>query len=495
MRFSELIQPIEGGRQSGGDVEITGITYDSRKAGPGVLFVAFQGGTFDGHNFIADAVKRGAAAVVAEKDIEADVPVLVVPDSRAALPALAAGLFNYPSRKMTMVGVTGTNGKTTTAHMLQSIFQADGKKAGLIGTLGARIGDEFIETEHTTPESSDLQQALARMVDEKVDAVVMEVSSHALVQGRSAYCEFDCAIFTNLTQDHLDFHGTLEDYLAAKLKLFSEYPLRSAKRFVAAVNMDDPSAEAVLKAVKGDVITYGIDSHADVTGSEIDVNASGISFVITYVGRSERITVPVGGYFNAYNSLSAAAAGLALGIDFETVVKGLENVPKVAGRFESIDCGQDFWVLVDYAHTPDGLENVLRTARSLTKKRLIAVFGCGGNRDKSKRPIMGRIGAELADLAVITSDNPRKEAPMAIIKDILEGVPLNAKPEVVVDRREAIEHAIMTAEPGDVVVIAGKGHEDYQIFANETIHFDDREVAREVLENRQKRLLKGKTSC
>lgn len=487
MRFSELVQQIEGGRLAGGDTEIIGITYDSRKVGPGVVFVAFRGGTFDGHNFIADAIGRGAAAVIAEKDVKADVPVLVVPDSRAALPALAARFFDYPSRKMTLVGVTGTNGKTTTVHMVQSIFLADGKKAGLIGTLGARIGDELIETEHTTPESSDLQQVLARMADEKVDAVSMEVSSHALVQGRSAYCEFDCAIFTNLTQDHLDFHGTLEDYLNAKLKLFSEYPLRSSKRFVAAVNIDDPSAEAVMKAVKGDVITYGIESSADVTGSEIDVNASEISFVINYSGRSRRINVPVGGYFNVYNSLSAAAAGLALGIGLETVIKGLESVPKVAGRFESVDCGQDFGVLVDYAHTPDGLENVLKTARSLVKNRLIAVFGCGGNRDRGKRPIMGRIGAELADIVVITSDNPRKEDPMAIIKDILEGIPLNAKPEVVVDRREAIERAIMIAEPGDVVVIAGKGHEDYQIFADKTIHFDDREVAREVLAKRVSR--------
>ncbi|MEN6370879.1 MAG: UDP-N-acetylmuramoyl-L-alanyl-D-glutamate--2,6-diaminopimelate ligase [Armatimonadota bacterium] len=483
MRLNELIKPV-GASSPAGDVDITGITYDSRKVGPGSLFVAFKGGTFDGHSFIGDAVAKGAAAIVSEREVQADVPVVVVPDSRAALPALAAKFFDYPSRKMTMVGVTGTNGKTTTTHMVQSIFQAEGKKAGLIGTLGSRIGDKLIETEHTTPESSDLQQVLAKMVDEKVDALAMEVSSHALVQGRSAYCEFDCAIFTNLTQDHLDFHGTLEDYLAAKLMLFSEYPSRSSKHFVAAVNVDDPSAEKVIKATKGDIITYGIDSEADVRGSDIDVTASGVSFVINYGGRLTQVSLPVGGYFNAYNSLSAAAAGLALGIDLETVVKGLESVSKVPGRFESVDCGQDFGVLVDYAHTPDGLENVLKTARSLAKERLIAVFGCGGNRDRGKRPIMGRIGSELADVVIITSDNPRKEDPAEIIKDILEGVPAGIKPDVMVDRGDAIEHAIMMAERGDLVVIAGKGHEDYQIFADRTIHFDDREVAREVIKKK-----------
>jgi UDP-N-acetylmuramyl-tripeptide synthetase len=276
----------------------------------------------------------------------------------------------------------------------------------------------------------------------------------------------------------------LDEYLAAKQILFAEYPLRSSKKFKAAVNADDPASESVIKVTRGDVMTYGIESVADVVGSKIDVSESEVSLVITYSGKSVTGKVPVGGYFNAYNGLAAVSAAIALGIDMETAVNGMLNAPKVPGRFESVDCGQDFGVLVDYAHTPDGLENVLRTAKGLTESRLIAVFGCGGNRDRGKRPIMGKIGAELADVVIITSDNPRKEDPTAIIRDILEGVPISSRVEVIVDRREAIEHAIAVAEKGDIVVIAGKGHEDYQIFADKTIHFDDREVAREVLGDR-----------
>lgn len=484
MKLSDLIQPLEYAHHTGGDADITGITYDSRMVGPGVLFVAFKGGTFDAHAFIPDAIAKGAAAIVAEQQIEASVPVVVVPDGRAALPILAAKFYDYPSRKMAMIGVTGTNGKTTTTYLVHNILKAADAKAGLIGTLGAKIGDNPLPTDHTTPESADLQELLAKMVENDVDAVTMEVSSHGLVQGRTAGCEFDCGVFTNLTQDHLDFHGTIDEYLAAKLMLFSDYPTKSAKRFIAAVNIDDQYSGLVIEATRGDVITYGINSAADVRGAEIEVSASSVSLVISYEGESRRVCVPMGGYFNAYNSLAAAAACFGIGIDFDFIVKGLESAKKVAGRFESVDCGQDFGVLVDYAHTPDGLENVLTTARKLTDKRLIVVFGCGGNRDATKRPIMGKIAADLADVAIVTSDNPRKEEPEAIIRNILDGMPLNAKPEVVVDRREAIEHAIKTAETGDLVVIAGKGHEDYQIFADRTIHFDDREVAREVLGNR-----------
>ncbi len=486
MHLSYLIETLGASRLSGDDVEITGVAYDSRKVAPGMLFVAFCGGTFDGHEFIADAVANGAAAIVSEREIDADVPFVVVPNGREALPQLAARFYNYPTRKMMMVGVTGTNGKTTATHLIQSIFRAAGNMAGLVGTLGTRIEDEILPTDHTTPESADLQQVLAEMVDRGVDAVAMEVSSHGLAQGRTAGCEFDCGVFTNLTQDHLDFHGTLEDYFATKLTLFSEYPKLSSKRFVAAVNVDDPYAQAVIDATVGEVITYGINSPADVMGSEIEVSESGVSLDITYRGVSERAYVPVGGYFNAYNGLSAAAACLGLGIDLVTIVQGLAMSPKVVGRFESVDCGQDFGVVVDYAHSPDGLENVLRTAKSLTKNRLIVVFGCGGNRDRGKRPKMGKIASDLADMVIVTSDNPRKEEPEAIIRDILDGIALESRPEVIVDRREAIVHAIRSAEQGDIVVIAGKGHENYQIFADKTIHFDDREVARDVLEARKR---------
>ncbi len=487
MLLSELIGPLKEKRLFGSDTEITGITYDSRQVSPGLLFVAFHGGTYDGHDFIKDAISRGSAAVVAEKDVEATVPVVRVPDSRAALPALSAKFYDYPSRKMTLIGVTGTNGKTTATHLIHGIFQAAGRKAGLIGTLGARIGDRLIETEHTTPEASDLQAVLARMADEGVEVAAMEVSSHALVQGRSDYCEFDCGVFTNLTQDHLDFHKTFDEYLKAKLTLFSDYPTQSSKHFVAAVNLDDPSGRIVVGSAKGGVVTYGIKSTADVTGSNIEVSASGVSFVISHDGRQKKVRVPVGGYFSAYNGLAAAAAGIALGIDLDTIAWGLEAAPKVPGRFESVNYAQEFGVIVDYAHTPDGLENVLRTARELAEKRLITVFGCGGNRDSGKRPLMGKIASDIADVVIVTSDNPRKEDPEAIIQDILKGIPDGVKPEIFIDRKEAITRAITMAEKGDVVVIAGKGHEDYQIFADRTIHFDDREVALEILREKAAR--------
>ncbi len=485
MQLSELIKLLPGIDTTPSDVDITGITYDSRAVRQGFLFVAFQGGTFDGHDYISAAVEQGAAAVMAEREISANVPVIVVPNGRSALPVLSARFYNYPSRGMTLIGVTGTNGKTTTTQFIQSIFRAAGKKSAFLGTLGASVDDRIIETGHTTPESSDLQSVLADMLSEGVQALAMEVSSHALVQGRSDLSEFDCGVFTNLTQDHLDFHITLDEYLKAKLKFFSEYPKASSKPFVAAVNIDDPAGEKVAQATAGRVVTYGINKSADVRGSDIEVTPSSVSLVISSEGESVRVNVPMGGYFNAYNSLAAAAACLGLGIDLTTIASGLENTSKVAGRFESVDCGQSFGVIVDYAHTPDGLENVLSTARELSKRRLIAVFGCGGNRDKGKRPIMGEIASRIADVTIITSDNPRKEDPESIIRDILAGVPLNAKPEAIVDRREAIEYAIRIAEPDDVVVIAGKGHEDYQIFADCTIHFDDREVAREALQARK----------
>lgn len=484
MRLKDLLAPINGTIQPDSDVEISGIAYDSRAVTPGALFVAFRGGTFDGHTFIADALKRGAAAIIAEKDTHPGVPMVLVKDAREVLPLLSAKFYDYPAKKLAMIGITGTNGKTTTSYLMQSILRSSGKKVGLIGTLGARINDEPIETEHTTPESADLQRVLAMMVDQGVDAVAMEVSSHGLAQGRTSFCEFDCGVFTNLTQDHLDFHGTMDDYLTAKLKLFSEYPLASDKKFVGVVNMDDPYGVSVSKSTNGKVITYGITSDADVKGSDVIVTSSTVTLVITYQGKSEQVTIPIGGYFNAYNGLASCAACLAMGLDFATVIGGLKSVPSVAGRFESVDCGQNFGVIVDYAHTPDGLENVLRTARNLAKNRLIVVFGCGGKRDRTKRPIMGKIGSELADIAIITSDNPRNEDPSLIIKDILEGVQMSSKIEAILDRHEAIERGIMLAQKGDVVVIAGKGHEDYQIFADETIHFDDREVARDVLARR-----------
>ena len=488
MQFSELKQNITGARTiRDGDARITGIAYDSRAVEPGNLFVAMKGGTFDGHDFIPDALASGAVALVAERPVacavEAGVPCVVVDDGRRAMGEIAAPFFGYPSRELVLIGVTGTSGKTTVTHLIQSIFAAAGRKTGLIGTLGARVGESSLSTKHTTPESVDLQRILRLMADQGVEVVAMEVSSHGLYQGRVLGCEFDCGVFTNIARDHLDFHKTAEAYLDAKLMLFRDYPAASRKRFVGVVNADDPSAQAFIDTAPGPVVTFGIKSRADLLASNPVVTDRSVSFDLDCRGSTARVNLGIGGFFNVYNALAASAVGIGLGIDLKTIVEGLRHARGVPGRFESVDCGQDFGVVVDYAHTPDELENVLKTARELTAGRLIAVFGCGGDRDRGKRPIMGRIASELADLVVVTSDNPRSERPESIIDDILEGIAAKdrSRVNVIPDRKEAIHSAIELAQTGDLVVIAGKGHEDYQIFADRTIHFDDREVAREKL--------------
>ncbi|MCX6344512.1 MAG: UDP-N-acetylmuramoyl-L-alanyl-D-glutamate--2,6-diaminopimelate ligase [Armatimonadetes bacterium] len=488
MRFSKIRDYIMDAKVIiDGDAEITGITYDSRKVEPGFIFVAMQGGSFDGHKYISTALDAGAAAIVAERVVDDAVgrkaPYVIAPDGRKAMGEIAAPFYGFPTRKIKLIGVTGTSGKTTATHLIQGIFESAGMKAGLIGTVGAKIGSEVLDTKHTTPESVDLQRLLAYMVDRGVEVVAMEVSSHGLYQGRSIGCEFDCGVFTNIARDHLDFHKTLEAYLDAKTILFRDYPNMTAKPFCSVINADDPSAKSVQEAASGCIITFGIEKSADLTATDIEVTDRSVSFNINYKGQSVPVRIGIGGAFNVYNGLSAAASALALGLDLGTIAKGLGSAQGAPGRFESVECGQDFGVLVDYAHTPDELENVLATAKNLTSKRLIAVFGCGGDRDRGKRPIMGGIGADLADIAVVTSDNPRSEDPNAIIKDILEGILAENMSKVTVepDRRSAIKKAIQMAKSGDLIVIAGKGHEDYQILADRTIHFDDREVAREVL--------------
>lgn len=488
MLLSELIKNITDARVvNSADADITGIAYDSRKVKPGFVFVAMAGSKFDGHNYIATALEAGAAAIIAEREVEdavkTGIPYVTVPNGRIAMGEISAPFYGYPSRDMKLIGVTGTSGKTTVTHLIQSIFNAAGEKAGLVGTLGTKIGDELIETEHTTPESVDLQHVLAYMRDKGVKAVAMEASSHGLYQGRTLGCEFDCGVFTNIARDHLDFHKTLEAYLDAKMILFRDYHEMSGKKFHAVVNADDPSSGKVIEAAKGEVVTFGVESDADLTASNIEVTDRSVAFDMNWRGAAVPVKLSIGGYFNVYNALSAAAAALALGVDMDTILRGLSAARRVPGRFESVDCGQDFGVIVDYAHTPDELENVLRTAKGLTKGQLITVFGCGGDRDRGKRPIMGGIGAELADLVVITSDNPRTEDPEFIVSEVLVGISDEDKARITVqvDRKEGIRKAISLAKAGDLVVIAGKGHEDYQIFADRTIHFDDREVAREIL--------------
>ncbi len=471
------------------DRQVRGIAYDSRQAGPGFLFVAIKGFRTDGHLYVRDAVERGAAAVVLQEDVPVPegVSKVLVEDSRRFLALLSARFYGYPARKMKVVGVTGTNGKTTTTNLISAVYREHGVKTGLIGTIYNRIGDRVLPVERTTPESADLQRLLAEMAGEAVQVVVMEVSSHALALHRVEECEFDTAVFTNITQDHLDFHAGMEEYLAAKSKLFAGLGRGARKPGPkrAVVNADDPAAPRIMETSTAPVITYGLHNPAHVTARNVRVTARGVSFTALLPGGSAvDLNLKLTGKFNVYNALAAVAAGFADNISPEAIKRGLEGVPGVPGRFELVDRGQDFAVIVDYAHTPDGLENVLATAREITGGRLITVFGCGGDRDRAKRPLMGKIAARLSDLAVVTSDNPRSEKPLAIIEDILAGVRAveGASYTVIPDRREAIREAVRRAGAGDVVVIAGKGHEDYQIVGERRLPFDDREEAAAALE-------------
>jgi UDP-N-acetylmuramoyl-L-alanyl-D-glutamate--2,6-diaminopimelate ligase len=492
MLLNDLIEPLARMHRVGsGNPDITSLIHDSRRVGLGSLFICVRGEKFDGHDFIADAVRNGACAIVADdaKRIERmvlNVPVVLVSDTRPILPVLANRFFDNPSRRLKLVGVTGTKGKTTTTYLIESMIRSSGMASGVIGTLGVQINGQSVPLDRTTPESVDLQDFLARMVSEGVSAAAMEVSSHALVMRRTEGCEFDVGVFTNLTHDHLDFHHTLDEYLRAKLMLFSVYPRSTRKPFTAVINIDDPAGEKVRAESLGKILTYGIRNEADITASNIDAGANGVSFDVTSPIGACRIDLKIGGVFNVYNSLAAFGAGIGLGMDIEQIKLGLESLQAVPGRFEAVDCGQDFGVIVDYAHTPDSLENILRAARELTSRRLIVVFGCGGDRDRTKRPKMGSIGANMADVCIVTSDNPRGEDPWAIIDEVMVGTTDgHATVESITDRREAISRALSIAEPGDLVVVAGKGHEPYQIFRDRTIHFDDREVVREALSCRE----------
>ncbi|WP_018085514.1 UDP-N-acetylmuramoyl-L-alanyl-D-glutamate--2,6-diaminopimelate ligase [Desulfurispora thermophila] len=492
MQLREILRDIEPVSCTGSlDVEVSGIYYDSRRVEPGGLFVAIPGLKQDGHDFVPAAVQRGAVAVLGQRTLPLPpgVTQVVVADSRRAQALAAANFYGRPARQLKMVGVTGTNGKTTTTNLVYQIMRRAGWKAGLIGTIHNLIDQQVLPGQHTTPEATDLQSLLARMVGAGVRGVAMEVSSHALALERVAGCAYDVAVFTNLTRDHLDFHRDMEDYLAAKLRLFAGLAQNSGKGAGrAVVNLDDSYAQRVIAAAGPvPVITYALHGSADVQARDIEVTPRGVSFAITGRWPVGRVRLALTGLFNVYNALAAFAAGVALGIDPQTCVQGLESVAGVPGRFELVDRGQDFAVVVDYAHTPDGLENVLRTARQITAGRLITVFGCGGDRDKSKRPIMGRVAAKLSDLPVITSDNPRTEDPLAIIKQVEEGVRQLLPPEkylVIPDRRQAIRQAIALARSGDTVLIAGKGHEDYQIIGTTKHHFDDREEAAAALQDR-----------
>lgn len=465
----------------------SGLAYDSRRVKPGFVFFAIKGFVEDGHDYVADAVGRGAAGVVVEKvvAVPAGIPLFRVADTRLALALAAARFYGFPGRRLRLVGVTGTNGKTTTTHLIRALYQALGEKVGLIGTLYAKIGDVVIPEERTTPESLDLQALLHQMSEEGATTAVMEVSSHALALKRVAGLEFDVAVFTNLTQDHLDFHRDAEDYFKAKAELFTEFikPGVKSRPKLSVLNIDDPYGVRLSAVTNSRIITYGIDRAADVCARDIVLTGAGTGFVAEGSWGQVPVKLKLVGRFNVYNALAAFAVGLGEGVPPEEMAQVLEGVPAVPGRFEQVDMGQDFTVVVDYAHTPDGLENVLRAARALTRKRLIVVFGCGGDRDPTKRPVMGELAGKLADFTAVTSDNPRSEDPLAIISAIEAGLRRTGTQKYVVepDRRQAIAVALQQARSGDVVVIAGKGHEDYQIIGDAKLPFDDRKVTAAIL--------------
>jgi UDP-N-acetylmuramoyl-L-alanyl-D-glutamate--2,6-diaminopimelate ligase len=473
---------------------VTGVACDSRKVAPGDLFVAVAGLKHDGRRFVGAALERGAAAVVLEGvDALADTATarVVVPSTREALARLADAYFGHPSRALTVVGITGTNGKTTTSLLVDALLRAAGRLTGLVGTIEYRIGTRARPAGQTTPEAVELQALLAEMVEGGVSAVAMEVSSHALALSRVDGVEFDVALFTNLTQDHLDFHLTLESYRAAKARLFALLASGHKPRRTAVINADDPAGRFMVAGLDVPVVTFGLAGGADVTPRGFESGLGGIRMDVDTPRGVARIDSALVGEHNVMNLLGAVCVGLALDMDPLAIGQALGRVTSVPGRFERVEAGQPFLVVVDYAHTPDALLRVLTTARKLVtgSGRLAVVFGCGGDRDRGKRPVMGGIAARLADRVWVTSDNPRSEKPEAIISEILGGFPSaaarSAQHAAIPDRRAAIRAALDSAGPGDVVVIAGKGHETYQIIGGDVAPFDDREIARAVLAARR----------
>jgi len=464
---------------------ITSIENDHRLIQPGSLFICVKGYTVDGHDFAAEAVASGAAAIVAQRELSLPVPVIVVKDTTRAMAVLADCFYQHPTQKLTLVGITGTNGKTTISHLIEKLMSDAKKKTGLIGTMYTKIADKIIETKNTTPDSVTLQKTFHSMVEDGVDAAVMEVSSHALELGRVHGCDYDIAIFTNLTQDHLDFHQTMERYKYAKSLLFSQLgnAYYDNKRKYAIINVDDEAAADLIKFTAAHTVTYGIDRDADVRATDIEITSSGTTFNLKVHHESVPMRLQLVGKFSVYNVLAAVAAGLCLGISLNDIVKSLEEVKGVAGRFELVNAGQEFTVIVDYAHTPDSLENVMKTVNEFAKGDTYVIVGCGGDRDKTKRPIMASIACEYATYPIFTSDNPRTEKPEDILKDMEAGVVGKAY-TTIIDRKEAIQSCMKQVQKGDVVVIAGKGHETYQEIGKQRFDFDDRVVARQAILNR-----------
>ena len=456
--------------------EITGVTCDSREVKPGYVFVCIKGALSDGHSFASSAAEKGAAVIVAERDTGLENQI-IVKNTHTAYADICANWFGNPAKSLRLIGVTGTNGKTSTTYMIKQILEGAGHKVGLIGTIQNMIGNKIVAAHNTTPNAYELNSLFALMKAEDCDFAVMEISSHALDQCRVYGLDFEIAVFTNLTQDHLDYHHTMENYLAAKKRLF-----RMCR--TAVINSDDPYAEEIAAEVNGRVVTYSTGDNSTYSAKGIKYRPASVDYELVSYEGIRHIRVHTGGRFTVYNSMAAAVTALEAGISGEIVADALDKLPVVKGRAEVVPCDMGFTVIIDYAHTPDGLKNILSTFRECRKNRLIAVFGCGGDRDRTKRPIMGNIAVHNADMAIITSDNPRNEEPMAIIEDILEGVAGTRTPYKVIENRvEAIRYAIAIAKPDDIIVLAGKGHETYQILKTGTIHLDEREVVAEALED------------
>jgi UDP-N-acetylmuramoyl-L-alanyl-D-glutamate--2,6-diaminopimelate ligase len=489
MPLRELVEPlllksVEGNAAG----EVTGFADHSDRVRPGNLFLALSGRQTEGWRHARQALDRGALAVIAggECPLKA-LPLLRVPDVRLAAALLANRFYGYPSRKLRLVGVTGTNGKTTTTHMIDALFKSRGETTGLLGTVGYWIGRQRLPATATTPEAAVLQTLLARLVEIGAGRVTMEVSSHALAQHRVAGCRFAVAVMTNITGEHIDFHRSFEAYLEAKIKLFAQLGWdddHGGGPRAAVLNVDDPCYRQVERMSAGQKITYGIDQPADVRAVELQEKPGGIRFKLESFAGQRQFELPVPGRFNVYNALAATAVGLIEGIELDAIAEALACFRGVPGRFELVDAGQDFTVVVDYAHTPDGLENVIRTARGLTGGRVITVFGCGGERDRSKRILMGEAAGRYSDLAILTDDNPRGEDPVAIVREVEPGLKSNPPAEgyrIIHDRKEAIAAAVQAARRGDLILIAGKGHEAEQVYRNRVIPFSDRQVVKDLI--------------
>ena len=483
MKLKQLIENTEIIETNASpELEISGISYDSRRTEPGHIFVAICGFESDGHKFIPAAVSKGAAVVVCQKRPEEDIPYILVPDSRKALALLSCSFFGHPSREMSVIGITGTNGKTTTTYLMKHMLQAAlGAKVGLIGTNGNMIGDEFLHSERTTPDSFELQELFRQMADAGCTHVVMEVSSHSLVLSRVAGTDFDVGVFTNLTQDHLDFHNTMEEYASAKARLFTH-----CKK--GCFNIDDEWSGFMLENADCECLTYSAQGNAFLRAENIELTARGVAFDAVAGDDRANVKLAIPGKFSVYNALGVISAGLALGLSLNSCAEALGTAAGVKGRMELLPTDGDYTMVIDYAHTPDALLNALRALKAGKEHRLVVLFGCGGDRDRKKRPIMGEIAADNADYVIVTSDNPRTEEPQSIIDEICAGLIGKSTPYTVIcDRVEAIHRAIDDHKPGDIILLAGKGHEDYQVIGTTKHHLDEREIVSEYIEKRKNR--------